>query len=240
MAFDYSIIIPAYNEETWLPETLSVVKQAMAEQSLSGEVIVVDNNSTDATAEVAKQAGTYLVFEAFNQISRARNRGAGAAKGRYLVFVDADTHISPELLNTALSNLEGGHCCGGGARVAFDHLPSTAARYGLSLWNSLSRKLHLAAGCFVYIRRDAFEAVGGFSQAVYASEEIWLSRQARSWGRERGQEFCIIDNNPAISSGRKMEWFGPWQQTSLLLLVIFFPFFVRFRRLCSFWYRRPD
>lgn len=240
MGADYSIIVPAYNEERWLPATLQALRQAMATQALRGELIVVDNNSCDNTAAQARAAGAQLVFEPHNQISRARNAGAKQARGRYLLFVDADTHLSPALLTRALENMATGCCCGGGARVAFDHLPSRASRLGLSLWNGLSRRLHLAAGCFVYARREAFFAVGGFSEAVYASEEIWLSRCLRRWGRRHGESFCIIEEDAALSSGRKLEWFGPWRQAGLLLLVIVFPFFVRFRRLCGFWYKRPE
>lgn len=240
MAIDYSLIIPAYNEEQWLPETLASAKAAMQAQSLRGELIVVDNNSSDNTATIAAETGATVVFEPVNQISRARNAGARMAQGRYLVFTDADTHLSAELLGAALENLQGGQCIGGGARVAFDHLPTRGSRIGLSLWNGLSRRLHLAAGCFVYCLREDFEAVGGFSEAVYASEEIWLSRALRRRARQRGQEFCIIDTFSALSSGRKLEWFGPAKQALLLLMVVLFPFFVRFKRLCSFWYKRPD
>lgn len=240
MAVDYSVIVPAYNEEQWLPATLASLQQAMKSLPLAGELIVVDNNSSDATAAVAHEAGARVIFEPQNQISRARNAGAAQAAGRYLLFVDADTHVSAGLLGAALENLDSGRCCGGGARVAFDHLPSRASCYGLAMWNGLSRRLRLAAGCFVYCRRDAFEDIGGFSLVVYASEEIWLSRAMKRWGKGRGQQFCIIDEHPAVSSGRKLEWFGPWQQAGLLLMVLLFPFFVRFKRLCSFWYKRPQ
>ncbi len=240
MAVDYSLIIPAYNEERWLPATLAALQQAMSALPWQGELIVVDNNSTDATATLARQHGAQVVFEPYNQISRARNAGARMAQGRYLVFVDADTHIPPELLAGALHNLETGQCCGGGATVQFDTALSAAGRLGLAAWNTLSSRLKLAAGCFVYCRREAFDAVGGFSEAVYASEEIWLSRRLRRWGRQRGQAFCIISAYPAHSSGRKMDWFSSWQQAGLLLLMILFPFFVRFKRLCGFWYNRPN
>ncbi len=237
---EYTIIVPAYNEESWLPVTLQALHEAMAAVSLRGELIVVDNNSTDVTARLARQQGARVVFEAYNQISRARNTGVRAALGHYLVFVDADTQISPKLLAASLENLESGRCCGGGARVQFDRPLNTAGRLGLAAWNSLSTRLKLAAGCFVYCRRDAFEAAGGFSEAVYASEEIWLSRRLRRWGRKRGKDFCIVRDFPVCSSGRKLEWFSTWQQVLLLLLVILFPPFVRFRRLCGFWYNRPN
>lgn len=240
MAVDYSIIVPAYNEERWLPSTLLALQLAMEQLPLTGEVIVVDNNSTDSTAVLAAQHGARVVFEAHNQISRARNAGARNAQGRYLVFVDADTHVSPGLLATALDNLDNTKCCGGGATVEFDTDLNTAGRLGLAAWNTLSTRRKLAAGCFIYCSREAFDAVGGFSESVYASEEIWLSRRLRRWGRNRGQLFCIISDYPAHSSGRKLEWFSTWQQTGLLLLMILFPFFVRYKRLCGFWYKRPS
>jgi glycosyltransferase involved in cell wall biosynthesis len=83
MAVDYSIVIPAFNEEEFLPATLAAVRAAMAAQTgACGELIVVDNNSTDRTAAVARSLGAQVVFEPVNQISRARNCGAAAALGR--------------------------------------------------------------------------------------------------------------------------------------------------------------
>ena len=80
---------------------------------LDGEVIVADNNSTDATAQIANDAGAHLVFEPVNQISKARNAGANGTRGRYLIFLDADTLLNPELLRAALEALETGEVCGG-------------------------------------------------------------------------------------------------------------------------------
>ncbi len=239
MTVDYSIIVPAYNEEQWLPATLDALKLAMADNALRGELIVVDNNSSDTTAQVAEQAGARVVFEAVNQISRARNAGARVAQGRYFIFVDADTHISPELIQQALDNLAAG-CCGGGVQVEFDQPLRLDVRIGLAAWNALSRNRRWAAGCFVYARREGFEAVGGFSEKVYASEEIWFSRALRRWGKTQKLEFCIIDNHRALSSGRKLEWFSTWQQLGLLLMCLFIPFFVHYKKLCGFWYTRPE
>lgn len=123
MNIDYSIIIPAFNEEEMLESTINHLKKAMTAGSLNGEIIVTDNNSTDNTAEIAKNAGATVVFEAINQISRARNAGTKQAKGRYFIFVDADTIVPPALLQNALSNLESGQCCGGGATVTSNDVP---------------------------------------------------------------------------------------------------------------------
>ena len=56
------------------------------------ELIVCDNNSSDATPAIAAAAGARVVFEPVNQIGRARNAAAAAATGDWLVFVDADSH----------------------------------------------------------------------------------------------------------------------------------------------------
>jgi glycosyltransferase involved in cell wall biosynthesis len=240
MSIDYSIIVPAYNEADWLPATLEALNAAMMAQSLKGELIVCNNNSTDITAEIGESHGAKVVFEAHNQISRARNRGAREAQGDYLVFVDADTLISAELLHEALERMHSGECVGGGAVVAMDRAMKPVERLGLWFWNRLSLTLGLAAGCFLYCRREAFEAVGGFSEAVYASEELWLSRQLRRWGRRCGMRFCIIGDRAALSSGRKLEWFSPLQQAVMNLSLLLFPFLLRYRRFCGFWYRRPN
>ncbi|NOR52190.1 MAG: glycosyltransferase [Gammaproteobacteria bacterium] len=240
MSIDYSIIIPAWNEAKLLPKTLDYIEQSMSQQQLSGEIIVVDNNSSDETAALAAAHGATVVFEPINQISRARNRGVTVANGRYLIFVDADTLISPQLLRCALDNLDENRCCGGGATVSFGLIEAPLARYLVKSWNWLATRLGLAAGCFIYTRADAYEAIGGFSEQVYASEEIWLSRDLRRWGKKHNYQFCIISDYQSVSSARKMEWFGPFQQLLLLLMLLIFPYAVRFRRLCNFWYKRPE
>lgn len=239
MTVDYSIIVPAYNEEALLAATLGQLKVAMASQTLAGELIVVDNNSTDQTTEIARGLGASVVFESINQISRARNAGARHAQGRYLVFVDADTRIGPELLRQALDNLETGQCSGGGAVVTLDSGLHRGALLVLRLWNRLSVWLGLAAGCFFYCRRDDFDRCGGFSEQVYASEEIWLSRCLKHTGKQAGRRFCVIGAPGAVSSGRKLHWYGHATQVALLLALLLFPFLVRYKYFCGFWYRRP-
>ena len=240
MSIDYSIIVPAYNESMWLTKTLLVLKKAMAASSLTGEIIVCNNNSTDNTAELAQEQDATVVFEPVNQISRARNTGARTANGKYLIFVDADTLISPELLVAALERLQSGRCCGGGTVVRFDQQITYLQEKGLAAWTWLSKTLGLAAGCFIFCHRQDFEKIGGFSEAVYASEEIWFSKQLKRMGKKRGAPFCIITDYPAISSGRKMQWFSLWQQFWLIVLLTVFPFAVRYKSLCNFWYKRPD
>lgn len=240
MSIDYTIIIPAYNEEDYLSATLTALHEAMSPLDLRGEIIVVDNNSSDKTAEIATDQGAHVIFEGINQISRARNAGARTAQGRYLIFVDADTLIPKTLLQQALANLESGQIIGGGARMIGDKPLRFSMQLLLTLWNFISIRSSTAAGSFIYCRRDAFETIGGFNEDVYASEEIWLSRKIKKLGREKGQSFCIIEEPPVITSIRKMEWYSPLQIYFYILMLTVFPFIVRIKSLCTIWYRRPD
>ncbi|NIA16691.1 MAG: glycosyltransferase [Nitrospiraceae bacterium] len=234
----YSIIVPAYNEEDLLPGSLAVLKRAMETTPLSGELVVVDNNSTDRTAEVAKKMGARVVFEPINQISRARNAGARVALGKYLVFVDADTFLAPELLQTALDYLDSGQACGGGGLVAFQEGAAPHVQMCIDLWNRLAARFGMAAGCFVYCLREAFDAVGGFSIQMYAGEELRFSRDLRKWGASRGLPFTILREPHIVTSGRKISWYTP-TQLAVSFALLLFPFALRSRRLCAYWYERP-
>jgi hypothetical protein len=108
----------------------------------------------------------------------------------------------------------------------------------LRLWNSVSRRRHLAAGSFLFVRREALDAVGGFSERVYASEEIWLSRAAKRWGRRRGLDFVILPA-PVQTSPRKAQWYPAPVLLAVATCLLLFPFLVRSRRFCWLWYHRP-
>lgn len=240
MTTDYSIIIPAYNEEELLPRTLRSVQLAMSATEFAGEIIVVDNNSIDKTALIARQSGARVVTEVVNQISRVRNTGGRAANGRYLIFLDADTAITAELLEKALALLVSGCCCGGGTQVYGDSELTPVSEMFMSLWNRMSLRFGWAAGCFVFCLREGFDAVGGFSEKVYASEEIWFSRKLGAWGRARDMEFEIITDPGIVTSMRKLEWFTTTDMLRQVFLLILFPPAVFFRRLCRPWYERPS
>ena len=239
---DYSIIIPAYNEADYLRQTIVSVNQCMLEVTATcghGELIVVDNNSSDNTADIARAHGAIVVFEPHNQISRARNRGAAAAVGSALIFLDADTELTSALLGQALENIKSGACVGGGVVIEPDQPVSRKVQWVIGLWNFAARKTGMAAGCFVYCRRDAFEAVGGFNEKLYASEEIWLSRALRRHGKSQKMKFCVIEHPPIVTSMRKLEWYNSWQLLAQVLVLIF-PFTLFSKRLCALWYHRPE
>jgi glycosyltransferase involved in cell wall biosynthesis len=238
MTVDYSVIIPAYNEEELLPGTLSALRGAMeALETHRGEVLVTDNDSSDRTAEVARDAGACVVFEEHRQIARARNVGGASARGRFLIFLDADTRVNAALLRQTLGALEAG-AAGGGTRMGFDPRPERSIHRMAALWNLISRRLRWACGAYVFCRREAFEAIGGFDQRYYASEEIHFSRALKRWGHAHGMHVTILEE-PISTSTRKLEWFGPKVLLISLLRAALRPGRLRSRDGCHLWYERP-
>lgn len=147
------------------------------------------------------------MFEPLNQIARARNAGAAAAAADWLLFIDADSELSAELLADVYGVIESGLYVGCGSAMHMVGIPWWA-QVTLSAWNLLSRLTRWAAGALVLCRADAFRDVGGFNQNLYAAEEIDLSQRLKKWGRARRLRFIILRDHPLATSGRKMHLYS--------------------------------
>lgn len=214
-----SIIVPAYNEAALLPACLNSVQAAAAACRLTDwELIVCDNASDDATARLAADGGAKVVFEPVRRISRSRNAGAAAASGAWLLFIDADSQLSPGSLRAMLRAAESGRIVGGGSLIDFDRKPWWGAA-ALALWSATSRTLRWAAGSFIFCRADAFRAVGGFPPELAAAEEIGLCRALKRWGGARGLAFAILTESRHVSSGRKFYIYTPRELIGVLWAV---------------------
>jgi glycosyltransferase involved in cell wall biosynthesis len=195
-----SVVIPAHNEALELPRTLDALAAALADAlggtGIEHEVIVVDDASTDGTGDIARARGVRVEGVELRQIAAVRNAGARVARGEWLLFVDADTRVKAETLREMLDAMRRG-VVGGGALVSFEPPVPLGARVFVGAFMLFWRPLNYAAGCFLFARRTDFEAVGGFDERYFASEEIWLSRALR----ERGS--WTIARTPVQTSARK-------------------------------------
>ena len=231
-----SVVIPAFNEERLLPSTLRAVRDSLAPVAAAGwssEVIVTDNNSTDGTARVAREAGAQVVFEPVNMIARARNAGAAAATGDWLVFVDADSSPSPSLMASMLRSIQSGRCYAGGATVRLDG-GGWAAGAVATGWNLVMR---LPAGSFYFVDAAVFRDVGGFPAELYAAEEIELSRRLRRSPLARGRRRVILGSHPLVTSARKVSLYGPGELLGFTLRALLRPRATLQRReSCGIWY----
>jgi glycosyltransferase involved in cell wall biosynthesis len=235
----FSIIIPAFNEEKLIAETLRRVRAAMAaftELGWETELIVCDNNSTDRTAELARNAGATVVFEPINQISRARNTGAAAATGDWFLFIDADSYPSRELLADVAAAVRSGRCLAGGSTLAMDTSYPVATGF-LHLWNALSRAMRWLAGSFIFCEASAFRELKGFSQELFASEEIDFSRRLNKLARRSRRKVLILHQHPQITSARKLRLYSHWEYLRVFgKMILTQKRCLKDRRACFPWY----
>ena len=205
-----SFIVPAHNEEPLLAATLRAIRKAAARCAIEYEIIVVDDASTDRTAQVAADSGARVLSVRHRQIAATRNSGARAASGEVLVFVDADTLINEDVLRRALDTVAAG-AVGGGASVRFDgHIPLYARV--LTPWlTAMMRWMRLAAGCFVFCTRSAFDAAGGFDESLFGAEEIALSVALKKIGR------FVILRESVLTSGRKLRTYSGLEVLGIML-----------------------
>jgi len=213
MGVKLSVVVPAFNEEKLLAETLACIRSALQPLDWDAELIVCDNNSTDRTAEIARAAGARVVFEPVNQIARARNAGAAQAGGDWLVFVDADSQPSNGLFLELDLVLKQKDFVGGGSTVEMA-TDDSFARLAVWMWNRFSRATGWAAGSFIFCRAAAFRELGGFSEQLYASEEIDFSRRLKRLGK-----MLILHRHPLRTSGRKARLYS-WRELSYFLFRI--------------------
>lgn len=205
-----SVVVPAFNEERLLADSLRSIRWAMevfAQAGWRSELIVCDNNSTDRTAEIAREALAQVVFEPVNQIARARNAGARQATGDWIVFVDADSTPSRELFSEVAQEIRGGLSLAGGSTIFYE-----PTRHGLALliglWNLVSRTMRWAAGSFIFCEAAAFREVGGFNETLYASEEIDLFVRLKRFARRTGKKITILHRHPLRTSDRKLRLYS--------------------------------
>jgi glycosyltransferase involved in cell wall biosynthesis len=207
-----SIVIPAFNEEKFLPTTVVRIRAACdACVAVAGryEIIVCDNNSTDRSAELARRLGCVVVVEPENQIARARNCGACAAKGDWLLFIDADSWPSAGLMNDASRLLDGAEYIGCGSTIRIVDGPWWFRR----AWESKNLSMRLLKWCpggFILCRREAFETIGGFPLDRYIFEEAEFVRRLKRLAAKRRQTFTVLHRHPFHASGRKGAKYGFW------------------------------
>jgi glycosyltransferase involved in cell wall biosynthesis len=209
-----SVIVPAFNEEKLLGESLRAIRAAMSAFD-DAELIVCDNNSTDRTGEIAAAAGAKVVFEPVNQISRARNAGAAAARGDWLIFIDADSLPSLPLFLDTKKKIEEGRCLAGGATIAYGETRASVA-FAIGLWNALSRTMRWAAGSFIFCEAAAFREAGGFSEELFASEELDLFKRLKRMARRKGRSILILHRHPLLTSDRKVRLYS-WRDFFLFM-----------------------
>ncbi len=207
-----SFIVPAHNEELWIGKCLTSIHTTMQGLSESYEVIVVDDASTDATSRIAEQMGARTIRVEHRKISAVRNAGARAACGEMFFFVDADTQVNERAVSAALAAMRAG-AAGGGCLIDLEGPTPVWARVMLFFAVLAARLLRWACGCFVFCTREAYGATGGFSESMYAGEDLAFVQALKQVGR------FVVLKPKVVTSGRKLDVVGPWEVIKLALTI---------------------
>ena len=185
MAVEISVIIPALNEEKYISNALDGLRKQTFRDF---ETIVVDGGSTDRTRELAGKGARVIILRR-RGAGRARNAGARIAKGRILVFIDADTVPSRKLLR-AYSDImkDSGIVAATGPIYPLERSGWKYAR-GYRLVSVYFVRLSMLLGrpAFVgsnfAVRKSAFEKARGFNVSMMSYEDWELSNRLKRQGR---------------------------------------------------------
>jgi cellulose synthase/poly-beta-1,6-N-acetylglucosamine synthase-like glycosyltransferase len=192
-----SFVVPAHNEQAGLGRTVRAIHDAARATGEPYEIIVVDDASTDATADVARTAGATVVPVNHRQIAATRNAGGRTAHGSRLFFVDADTVINHRVVVSALRHLDHG-AAGGGAPARFEG-PVPLYAHLLMWWLGFLMRLGgMTGGAFMFCTRDAFRATGGFDERLFGAEDA-----AMCWALKREGRFVVLWRT-VLTSGRRV------------------------------------
>lgn len=229
-----AIIIPAFNEEDYLPSTLDSIKTSAsrlrAVSDSEVDIVVVDNNSEDDTAAVARSNGAKVIHEPVQGIARARNAGADHAEGDVLIFVDADVILPDVLLETVHAAMSDPDCVGGAVDVEYRPKRRFLRPY-LGAWRLLSRLTGIAQGATQYCRKSVFEEVGGYDEKAWIGEDADFFWALKKLAKHTGRTVRFIENPRVQASSRRFDKWPLWK-----ILVWTNPLFIAlFRRRKGFW-----
>lgn len=200
-----SVVIPAYNEEKYIAQCIGSIQRNWAPEFL--EIIVVNNASTDKTAEVAaKIPGVKVVTEPKKGTNNARERGLVEAKGDLLAYLDADTEMPPRWLgivkeefakNPRLVSLSG--------PFEYYDLPLLKKLIAGFMWGLFAMPTYWVTGYIILganfvVKRDALMKIGGFDTTIlFHGDDTDTARRLSKVGKVKFRMGFFI-----LGSGRRL------------------------------------
>lgn len=205
-----SVIIPAYNEEKLLPETLRRINTALEPLKGESELIVVDNESTDGTREIAESFGAVVLSESIKNIGAIRNTGARSAKGEVLVFFDADTFVQENLLTVIEEKMQDPKCFGGAVDVDYGKFERWWLRFMKTAWKFWGPIFNMKQGAAQFCRKTVFEEIGGYDERIYLGEDIDIYWRLTKYAKQKGGFLSFIDDPKVTTSPRRFDKMSLW------------------------------
>ena len=183
-----SVIVPAYNEERCLPQCLTALKNQ--EFKLPYEIIVVNNNSNDKTAEIAKKFDVRVVFEKQKGVIFAKQKGLLSAQAEMVAVCDADTRPPKNWLAVIYQSLNKKGVVGVGGPVKIFHAPSWYKKYNhltfslVKILNKIKKEPIYLIGNNLAFKKRALLAFGGYDTRLSMGEdEFGVLKKVKKMGK---------------------------------------------------------
>lgn len=233
-----SIVVPAFNEEAYIGETLKSLNRAKEvlklKMDLDAEIIVVNNASEDSTSEVARSLNAAIELEMQRNVARVRNSGERVSHGDVLVFVDADTVVPEALLTSIASRMLDSSCLGGA--VDTDYRPRKfLVHLYLQFWRLAGRLLGMAQGATQFCRRDIFLELRGYDETLFMGEDVDFYWRLKRIAKRQNGIVSFIENPKVMPSPRRFDQWRLWR-TLVWTNPLFILLFKRRRSCWSGWY----
>ena len=236
-----TIVIPAFNEAAYVGATLDSVQAAAqrlrTRSKVDVETIVVDNNSNDGTAAVARSRSAMVVHEPVQGIARARNTGARHARGEVLLFVDADVFVPPSLLCAVYVAMSDPQCIGGGADVEYRPRRVFVSLY-LHAWRVLGTLTGMVQGAAQFCRKGVHEHLGGYDETAWIGEDVDFYWSLQRLARESGRTVRLIREPRVRPSCRRFDMWPLWKIV-VWTNPLFIALFRRWKAVWKGWYTDP-
>ena len=208
MSPEISVVIPAYNEESYIG---SVFEGLRRQTFRNFETIVVDGGSTDRTREIAHAAGAKVIIFKKRNIGAARNAGVKIASGSIIMFTNADTKACRNLLKT-YSQLftDKGVVAATGPLIPLEET-TAFIRFGYLFASVYLAKLSFMtgkpaiSGSNFAIRKSAFRKCGGFDESLFTYEDLDLAHRLARRGSVKYIDSAVV----ATSTRRILKWGVP-------------------------------
>lgn len=207
-----SIIIPTLNEAPNLQRLLPYLYQNTPEKPFT-EIIIADNQSTDATVTIAQNHQAKVIENSGLNRATQMNKGAQIAQGEVLYFLHADTFPPPHFISFILEAVNAGYPAGAfKLQFDWDHWFLIASAW-FTRWNC---SLFRFGDQSLFVTRKLFRETGGFQEKLCLMEDQDIARRLKKQGN-----FLII-REPVITSARKYRENGVYYQQALYSLIWLF------------------
>ena len=233
-----SIVIPAFNEENYLPATLKNIGAALANAGFESETIVVDNESTDKTKQIAENFGAKVFTESEHNIGKVRNTGAKNAVGDVLIFVDADTIVPASLFQKIAVVMEDERCFGGAVAVDYEQFERKWMRFYLRGWQFWGTFFNMKQGAAQFCRKAVFENLGGYDETIFMGEDVMFYWRLSKFAKQTDGHLFFVENPKVVTSARRFDRMSIWK-TLLLTHPLFILLTLRRKKFWRDWYEKP-